>query len=315
MAVHCVTPNPALDVTYRLTALEVHAVNRVSEVSHRPGGKGVNVARLAAAAGLEVSAFGFLGGACGEQLAGLLEDLAPAIRQRWTQTQVNTRTTIAAVDPLDTTMLNEPGTAVTDIDWHNLIAQVSGAITPGDVLTVSGSLPPNSSPERLGDLIAHGRQAGAIVIADTSGPALLAAAKAGAEVLKPNRDELLEVTAATDVDSGIEHLIELGAQTVVVSLGAQGLLAATASGTRIRSSLGTALHGNPTGAGDAVVAALAVQIAGSGNPGQALGLALPKAVAWGGAAVLAPVAGEIDFGVVADLATKTTTEELSCSHR
>ena len=51
MTVHAVTPHPALDVTYSLARpVVVHGVNRVAAVTSRPGGKGVNVARLVAAA-------------------------------------------------------------------------------------------------------------------------------------------------------------------------------------------------------------------------------------------------------------------------
>ncbi len=46
-----VTLNTALDITYRVRSLRPHASHRVSEVVERPGGKGVNVARVLAALG------------------------------------------------------------------------------------------------------------------------------------------------------------------------------------------------------------------------------------------------------------------------
>ncbi|SHI18106.1 pfkB family carbohydrate kinase [Streptomyces sp. 3214.6] len=69
-----VTLNTALDVTYRVPALRPHASHRVTEVRERPGGKGLNVARVLAALGHEVTVTGFVGGATGrvvqDQLTG-----------------------------------------------------------------------------------------------------------------------------------------------------------------------------------------------------------------------------------------------------
>src|SRR5439155_17563111 len=60
-----VTLNTALDLTYRVPALKPHASHRITEVTERPGGKGVNVARVLAALGHEVTVTGFTGGATG----------------------------------------------------------------------------------------------------------------------------------------------------------------------------------------------------------------------------------------------------------
>lgn len=311
MTVHCVTPNPAVDVTYRLDAVALHGVNRVDTVTRRPGGKGVNVARLLAARGLDVATYGFLGGSTGRQLRELLRDLQPAIEQRWTESDAETRLTIAVVDDTDTTMFNEPGRPVTTADWDHLVSAVVSQCRPGDVVTVSGSLPAGSDPQQLARLVAGARDRGATVVVDTSGPALLASAEAGAHVLKPNHHELIEVTGADDIRSGITSLLEAGCRAVVASLGADGLILGTADGC-LTAGLGRALTGNPTGAGDALVAALAagLSVSGGADLNASLAQALPSAVAWSGAAVLSPVAGEIDHHVADHLVLEVTTKEL-----
>lgn len=311
MTIHCITPNPAVDVTYRVDAIAVHAVNRVTEVTERPGGKGVNVARLLAARGADVAAYGFLGGHSGELLTDLLQDLQPAIQQRWTTSQAETRRTIAVVDDADTTMFNEPGRPVTSVDWERLTATVDSQCRPGDVVTISGSLPTTSDPEQLAQLVARTRGRGATVIVDTSGSGLLAAAAAGAHVVKPNQHELLEVTGTSDVRAGITTLLDAGCHAVVASLGADGLILGTRDRT-LTAALGRTLHGNPTGAGDALVAALAAGLATAATRDLATALAgaLPNAVAWSAAAVLSPVAGEIDHAQADQLAHEVTTKEL-----
>jgi tagatose 6-phosphate kinase len=75
----------------------------------------------------------------------------------------------------------------------------------------------------------------------------------------------------------------------VVSAGADGLVGVTATGEVVRARLDDPLAGNPTGAGDAAVAALAAGLA-SGRPVRDT---LADAVAWSAAAVLHPVAGQV----------------------
>lgn len=312
MSVHAITPNPALDVTYVLTApLVEHGVNRVAEVTSRPGGKGLNVARLVAAAGEDVAVYGFLGDPTGAQVSELLTSLAPTITQRWTSVAPDTRRTVAVVAGGDTTMLNEPGGTVSDADWQRLIEQLTDNITAGDVVTISGSLPAGSAPERLADIVAAARAGGAIVVADTSGPALLAAAAAAADLVKPNRDELLEALGCADAEDGVRALLHSGAGAVLLSLGAEGMRLITPTLT-CSARLDQPVSGNPTGAGDSVVAAVAAALAA--RPAREvrddiLRDALTTAVSWSAAAVLSPVAGEIDREVARRLTTRVQTQE------
>ncbi|MFE1957164.1 1-phosphofructokinase family hexose kinase [Streptomyces sp. NPDC059479] len=71
-----VTLNTALDITYRTSALVPHTTHRVSEVIERPGGKGLNVARVLAALGHETVVTGFAGGRTGDVLRELLANPA-----------------------------------------------------------------------------------------------------------------------------------------------------------------------------------------------------------------------------------------------
>jgi tagatose 6-phosphate kinase len=65
-----------------------------------------------------------------------------------------------------------------------------------------------------------------------------------------------------------------------------------------------ALAGNPTGAGDALVAALAAGLASRSTWQQTV----QDAVTWSAAAVLQPIAGEIDPDDVARLASQVLME-------
>ena len=58
-----VTPNVALDITYRVDRLTPGSSHRVPRVEERAGGKGVNVARALHALGHDTIVLGFVGGA------------------------------------------------------------------------------------------------------------------------------------------------------------------------------------------------------------------------------------------------------------
>ena len=242
-----ITPNPALDVTYEVDELLLHRTTRVRAVHERPGGKGVNVARVAAALGRRAEASGFLGGRDGRAVADLLTRIDPGIAQRWVPIDGTTRRTIAVVDAQDTSMLNEPGPAVTAGDWTRqaeLLADGSGPVV------VSGSMPPGSRPGDLSGVIAAARAAGRPIIVDTSGPLLHAAARAGADLLKPNRDELAAAVTASatgmtafvdDPDAAVEAAKEYVPDLADAAQAAHAREVAVATGELIRPAADTAV--------------------------------------------------------------------------
>ena len=123
-------------------------------------------------------------------------------------------------------------------------------------------------------------------------------------MIKPNADELA-VTGLADPLAAARRLRERGAGAVVASRGADGLLAVTADGCW-RAAAPEPVHGNPTGAGDACVAALAAGLA-AGTPWPEL---LADAVALSAAAVACPLAGDVDLPTYRRLAPLVAVEEL-----
>ena len=284
-----VTPNPALDLTWRVERLVEGGTHRADAGAARAGGKGLNVARVAHAEGAEVLAVTTLGGRVGEEFTAEL--IASGVPHALVPVAAETRRSIAVVDESlgDTTIINERGVNPTDVEWAAVLAEVVERLSGARVLVVSGSVPPGAPESLIPMLIAVGKDAGVPVIVDTSGPALLRAADAGATVLKPNAAELVEATGVADPVEGARSLIARGAELVLLSLGAEGMLAVTATAL-VHARLDEPLAGNPTGAGDAGVAACAVLYAdGVRDPEQIL----RRATAWSAAAVLTPLAGDI----------------------
>ncbi|WP_205741100.1 1-phosphofructokinase family hexose kinase [Haloactinopolyspora alba] len=296
-----VTPNPALDVTYQVDALRVGRSHRVHRVIERAGGKGVNVARVVRALDGNAVVVAPFGGVTGSALETSLR--ADGFDVRPVPVAAQTRRTVTVVADGEATALNEPGRALAPEEWVAVENAVADAAVAGDVAVISGSTPRDAPRDLHARLIERARLAGAATVVDTSGPSLLAAAEAAPALVKPNADELREATGEPDVTTAAHILLDRGARSVVVSLGADGL--AGFDGTAAwRVAPVPGLAGNPTGAGDAVVAALALSMS-DGTPWPD---ALVRATACGAAAVPADAAGKIDLGAYARFLPTLTAE-------
>lgn len=285
-----ITPNPALDLTWHADRLIVGGSHRVAAARLRAGGKGVNVARVAQQQGTPAVVVTTAGGATGAELVQDVE--ASGIPHRIVSVAGDTRCTATIVDESsgDAMILLEPGVALTGPEWRALLEAAEAEAQDAAVLTVSGSLPPDPPASAMADFVAIARRRGIPSIVDSSGPALLAAAAAGAAVLKPNRAELAEATGIADPVAAARSLLGGGTGLVLVSLGGDGMLAVTSAPVVHHARLPEVLAGNPTGAGDAAVAAVACALARGVDDPDAL---LRTAVAWSAAAVLEPVAGSL----------------------
>ncbi|SEG30894.1 tagatose 6-phosphate kinase [Actinacidiphila yanglinensis] len=290
-----VTLNSALDVTYRVPSLIPHATHRVTEAVERPGGKGVNVARVLAALGHRTTVTGFAGGPAGDELRRRLATVPDAHRITDALVPVAglTRRTVGVVDAAtgDTTMFNEPGPTVGPSEWTAFLAVYRELLAdPGtEAVALCGSLPPGLPVGAYAELVREARGAGVYALLDTSGEPLRRGLAARPDLIKPNAAELTGLTGFSEPARAAHDARRRGARGVAASLGADGMLAVTEEGGWRALPPGR-LAGNPTGAGDSAVAGLL--------SGQVEGLPWPRrlarAVALSAATVLAPAAGEYD---------------------
>ncbi len=297
-----VTLNPALDVTYLLDRITPGASHRVQQVTEQAGGKGINVSRVLQQMGIDTKATGVLGGSTGRTVA---QDLANArIAHSFLTGPAETRRSTTIVERDGTaTVLNEPGpgTRIQLSLWLEFLDRVGVLTGRSDVVVLSGSLPRWAPPDAYRQLVELIHSLGRPCILDADGPALMAALPAGPDMIKPNRGELQHATAAPSVSAAVDTALRAGAPRVVVSDGPDGLFSFDSSSTlHVRPPTLSAV--NPTGAGDAAVAALAVGLLQGDTPQQSL----LRACAWSAAAVLHPVAGLIDTTILAELSAQIT---------
>ncbi|MER6843663.1 1-phosphofructokinase family hexose kinase [Streptomyces platensis] len=291
-----VTLNAALDITYRVPRLHPHTTNRITEVSERPGGKGLNVARVLAALGHRTVATGFAGGGTGEALRALLAETE--VTDALVPVGGATRRTVAVVDAAtgDTTQLNEPGPVVSPAEWDTFLGTYRELLGEARAVALCGSLPPGVPVDVYARLTRAARSASVPVLLDTSGEPLRRGLAARPDLAKPNADELAALTGSTEPLRAARDARRRGAHAVAASLGPDGMLAVTADGTW-QAAPPHRIAGNPTGAGDSAVAGLL--------SGLVENLPWPdrltRAVALSAATVRAPAAGEFDAGTYEEL--------------
>ncbi|MEV6823838.1 PfkB family carbohydrate kinase [Amycolatopsis sp. NPDC051102] len=282
-----VTLNPAIDVTYRVDVLRVGETVRVPDVRSRAGGKGVNVAAVVRALGGESVVLAltttrtpdeFADGLAGLGLAHRLVPALPAVR----------RTVAVVTRAGGTTMLQENGFPAGGTAEAGIFTALRAELAAGaGAVVISGSVPAGLAadvPAKLARLCARHDVP---VIADVSGAALREAAGSGA-VLMPNEDELADL-AGPGLEA-CEDLVAAGTPAVVATFGPGGAVAVTDRGAW-RARPAEVVSGNSAGAGDAGAAALAMHLTASEVDWP---VALADVVATSAAAVLRPVAGEID---------------------
>lgn len=289
-----VTPNPSLDRTMPIAALHRGEVLRATApASIDPSGKGINVSRALATAGHQTRAVLPLGGPDGRELAELLDFdyVAVPIGQP-------IRSNVSVVEPDGTvTKFNEPGPVLTAAEIAALLDATQKAAADSEWIAACGSLPTGVPSDFYAELVRH---APAPVALDTSGTALREGIAARPALIKPNAVELSEAVdrplrTLGDVIAAAGELQELGAQTVLASIGADGAILVSGHET-IYGSAAVPVLRSAVGAGDALLAGF---LAGGGTGYKAL----IEGLAWAAAAcalpgTAVPQAEDIDRAVV-----------------
>jgi 1-phosphofructokinase len=164
-------------------------------------------------------------------------------------------------------------------------------------------------PEIYAEFIRIARNRGAQTILDTAGAALKYGIAAGPDLIKPNRAEAEEVLE-TKIDGEAAlvraacRFLAMGARVVVLSLGADGSLAVSQH-ERWRAWSPPVTAASSIGAGDAMVAALAVAM----TRGLALADALRLATA-AGAATVATSGSAAELGSIEGYAKRVVLQPI-----
>jgi 1-phosphofructokinase len=290
-----VTANPSLDRTITLgAALQPGQVQAAASSREDAGGKGINVARVVAAAG--VGTVAVLPLAQDDPFGAALR--ASRVPAAVVEVAGHVRANVTITDPAGvTTKLNLPGAALSPADVEALISAVVAASERADWLVLAGSLPPGAGERLYVDITRAvrtrwGAEAPRVAI-DTSGAALRAVVEEAApDLIKPNDDELAELAGvgldpAGDLAAAVlpvaRQLVPGKVAAALVTLGAAGAVLVIADGAwqatppRIRVV-------STVGAGDSSLAGyLLADVAGEDPAGRLL-----RSVRYGAAAASLP---------------------------
>jgi 1-phosphofructokinase family hexose kinase len=227
----CLSVNPAIDTRLRFRSFTAGKINRAYAVEPFAGGKAAHVAFAAHALRAKVAWLGFLGGATGEefetQFRGLGMELV-IIRSR----KPTRRNLELLEDSGRITEVLEPGAQPSADECAQMLRTLEANLLRRQheaVVVISGSLPAGVRPSFYRTLIVAARSVGSRVFVDTSGEPLRGTLSCRPDFVKPNRAEAEAVLGrrlknAAGALQAANELIERGAQSAAISLGAEGLV-------------------------------------------------------------------------------------------
>lgn len=254
--------NAGLDRTYEVANFTVGMYHQPRRFRVLPGGKGVNVARVARQLGNEVIVTGFAGGYNGTALTAMLK--ADGIRTEFVRIAEESRICLNIVDEATRaqTQLDEVGPLVSPSEIRNLSQQWSRLLRHAQLVVIAGSAPRGVPVDAYVDFIFSAKEARLPVVLDVREPYLTSAAQAGPTILKPNLPELTalagrELGVPVGVVQASRDLLRYGIKMVLTSLGKQGAIAVTSEAGEWWAKPPKTDVVSEVGSGDAMVAGLA----------------------------------------------------------
>ncbi|HVI39293.1 MAG TPA: 1-phosphofructokinase, partial [Anaerovoracaceae bacterium] len=229
------------------------------------GGKGINVSKTIKALDGSSIATGFLAGRNGDYIKECLNRMQ--VFHDFLFVKGETRTNLKVVDRCNQTNtdINEPGLIdITEEDLSRLEHKIFSDMSKDDILILSGSVPSNVPVGIYREWTERANKSGIRVLLDADGELLREGMKARPYLVKPNIEELesllnRKLNDMDEIASAGRSLLDMGIETAVISLGADGAVffhgehAIYASGLKVDVK-------STVGAGDAMVAAFAFAI-------------------------------------------------------
>lgn len=275
--IHTLTLNPALDKTVVIPHFQTDTVNRIRTLRLDPGGKGINVSKVIRKMGGISLATALLGGSTGRQIQEMLEH--EGIEVDVISVPEQTRTNLKIIDPetKTNTDINESGQPLTPEQTEAAFRHFTEQLQEGDLAVLAGSVPAGVPHDIYARYIRVCRDRGVKVFLDADGALFAEGVQAAPYLIKPNQDELSRfvgtpLTTLEEIRGAADFLLARGITKVVVSMGGRGALYVTRETCLYAPALSVPV-GSTVGAGDSVVAALALAEEQRLSPEQTLALA------------------------------------------
>jgi len=259
--------NTSLDKVLEMAELRAGAVNRASSVRAYPGGKGLHVARAVGALGEPATLVGLIDAAHRRFFEDALSPVGVSFQGIVTLQEVRTCLTLREAGGRRVTEVLEPGPEVDEAGQRALCDAFLAAARGSAVAVLSGSAPRGVPEDVYARMAGALRESGVRCLVDTSGGLLRAAVQARPFLIKPNRQELEALVGhglegVAEAAAAARGLCARGITMVVVSLGGEGALLASASDGRVCHAIAPPQPpANTVGSGDCLLAGVAVGLA------------------------------------------------------
>ncbi len=279
MNITTLTVNPAIDLTLEVDGLVIEDVNRVKAFQENAGGKGINVSRVLKAFGYKnLNTLTLLGSARGERFKKLFNRSGLKLTSIPLHSETRLNVTVFDRNARRTTKLNEPGPNVSEREKKLLIQTCLKFAAKSDYFVLAGSLTKGLRAGWYGEIIKQINRNGLKTLLDADGDTLKLALSSRPYLIKPNRYETERVLGISlnnerDLWHGAKRLQELGAQNVLMSLGANGVIFRGAKESWRGYSVPVKIK-STVGAGDSLMAGFLYKIANSKPVGEALRFAI-----------------------------------------
>ena len=257
--IYTMTLNPALDYVMHPLTLDMGYTNRSSSEELHCGGNGINISTLLKEVGTPSIAMGIAAGFTGDYLLKRLQEKGISSNFVCLDngfTRINVK-----LNGIVMTMCNGMGPKISEKKVYELLDRMD-VIGAGDTLVLTGSIP-NSLPSDMYDQIMK-RFAGRGIqfVVDAPGQLLRDSLPAHPFLIKPNSEELSHLMGRAldsqqELTAAARELLQTGVQKVIVSMGSRGMLHVLPEQTIFVPGLRVPVK-DTVGAGDAVIAALAV---------------------------------------------------------
>jgi len=288
-----VTPNTALDKVLFVEGFAFGETVRAQGAADGMGGKGAVVSWVLGQLGTPSLATGLAAGETGRRMEGVLRRAGVITDFLWVGGETRTNYVLARVADGAQGTVTVSGLALGPEDPARLRVHVEALLPQAEFFLCGGSMPEGMPVDWYAPLIARARDLGISTLLDTSGPFLAPNVAARPTMIKPNAAEASQllgraIASVEEAACAAEELHRQGIETVIITLGERGAVAATEEGLYVVPPVPVRAV-NTAGAGDGFSAGL-IQ---ARLRGEGWAEALRWAAAVATAVLLTPGTGEV----------------------
>ena len=247
--IYTITTNPAIDYILRFDKFTDGSTIRSREDEKYPGGKGIMASKILNKLGEKSVNLGFVGGFIGEYIADSVRELG--LDENFVRIKESSRINVKLKYDKETE-INAKGPHISKKEVGEFFDTLK-EVKKDDIIVISGSLPYSLEDNFYKKII---EETGAKFTIDIANKSLISYLDYKPLLVKPNEDELGMIFEAEINDDNLidyaKKLNEMGAENVIVSLGAEGSIFVDKDSV-YRSKPVSGELVNSVGAGDSMV--------------------------------------------------------------